>query len=111
MDFCPEHGRLCERIEKIRTDFTYLLQRVNEHLNNDNHISRHEVVDTMRDIKQQHEKELNTVTECVRKLVERVEQGEKERLGHWGRVWSNWGPPVLAAIVALTVAIVNRLWQ
>lgn len=110
---CGEHGRICERTETLRTELDGLFERVNNHLNNgnDNHIGRREVARQVGEVRRAYEKEIRTVTECVEKLVARVEGAEKERQGHWGRVWSTWGPPFLAAVVALTVAVVNRLWQ
>lgn len=110
---CGEHGRICERTETLRTELDRLFERFNSHLNNggNNHIGRREVEIQVAAVRRAHEKEIKAVTDCVEKLITRVEGAEKERQGHWGRIWSTWGPPFLAAVVALTVAVVNRLWQ
>lgn len=110
---CGEHGRICERTETLRTELDGLFERVNNHLNNggENHVSRRELERRIGDVRRGYVKEIETVTECVEKLVVRVEGAEKERKGHWQKVWSTFGPPLVAALAALTVAVLNHLWS
>lgn len=110
---CGEHGRICERTETLRTELDGLFERVNNHLNNggENHIGRREVARLVAEVRRDYEREIKTVTQCVEKLVARVEGAETERRGYWPKVWSRWGPPLLAALVALTVAVANHYWK
>jgi len=112
-EFCNDHSGMCERTATLRAELDGLFARVNGHLNNggEHHMGRREVERLVGECRRGHEKEMRTVTECVEKLVARVEGAERERRGHWSKVWSTWGPPLLAAIVALTVAVANHYWH
>lgn len=110
---CNDHSGMCERTHTLRVELDGLFERFNNHLNNggENHTSRREVERQVGEVRRAYEKEIRTVTECVEKLCKRVEDGEKERQGHWSKAWSTWGPPLVAALAALTVCVVNHLWH